>query len=69
MDGGECAVIFDRVRGVLPKVVGEGTHMLVPILQKPVIFETRMQAHEVSSHTGSRGMRVLLSSTSRALTA
>ncbi len=55
VDGGECAVIFDRIYGVKQGVVGEGTHFLIPGLQKPIIFEVRTQAHEVSSHTGSRG--------------
>ena len=33
VDGGERAVIFDRFRGVLPKVIGEGTHFRIPLIQ------------------------------------
>ena len=55
VDGGERAVIFDRYKGVRQQVVGEGTHFLVPWLQKPIIYEVRTQAHEVTSQTGSRG--------------
>lgn len=33
VDGGERAVIFDKVRGVQSRVYGEGMHFIVPILQ------------------------------------
>lgn len=32
VDGGEAAVIFDRYRGVLPKVELEGSHVLIPVI-------------------------------------
>uniref|UniRef100_A0A2K5CED7 Prohibitin n=1 Tax=Aotus nancymaae TaxID=37293 RepID=A0A2K5CED7_AOTNA len=33
------AVIFDRFRGVQDMVVWEGTHILIPWVQKPIIFD------------------------------
>ena len=33
VDGGERAVLFDRLRGVLPNVCGEGLNFIVPVLQ------------------------------------
>ena len=59
VDGGERAVIFDRISGVKQTVTGEGTHFLMPFIQKPIIFEVRTQAHEVSSHTGSRDLQTV----------
>jgi prohibitin 1 len=59
VDGGERAVIFDRLAGVKQKVIGEGTHFRIPIVQTPVIYEVRTQAHEVSSHTGSRDLQTV----------
>lgn len=59
VDGGERAVIFDRLAGVKKEVKGEGTHFLIPFIQKPIIFEVRTQAHEVSSHTGSRDLQTV----------
>jgi hypothetical protein len=41
VDGGERAVIFDRIQGVKPNVSGEGSHFLIPFIQKPIIFEVR----------------------------
>jgi hypothetical protein len=33
VDGGQRAVIFDKFRGVLPDVKGEGTHFRIPFVQ------------------------------------
>jgi prohibitin 1 len=41
VDGGERAVIFDRLQGVKKEIKGEGTHLLLPIMQKPIIFQVR----------------------------
>ncbi|KAG7266380.1 hypothetical protein CRUP_025035, partial [Coryphaenoides rupestris] len=38
VDAGHRAVIFDRFRGVQDEVVGEGTHFLIPWVQKPIIL-------------------------------
>lgn len=55
VDGGEQAVIFDRIRGVLPSTTGEGTHFLVPVLQLPNIMEVRTRPRSISSVTGTKG--------------
>lgn len=56
VDGGERAVIFDRFRGVLPHVVGEGTHFLIPWVQRPVIFSVRSKPRRIPVVTGSKGI-------------
>ncbi|CDW58236.1 prohibitin protein WPH [Trichuris trichiura] len=55
VDGGQRAVIFDRFTGVKPTVVGEGTHFLIPWVQRPVIFDIRATPRNVVSITGSKG--------------
>lgn len=57
VDGGERAVIFDRIRGVLKETSDEGTHFLVPILQTPSIMEIRTRPRSLSSVTGTKGMQ------------
>ncbi|ETO04725.1 hypothetical protein RFI_32669 [Reticulomyxa filosa] len=37
----QTAVIYDRYQGVQNTVKGEGTHLLVPILQRAIIFDVR----------------------------
>ena len=55
VDGGHRAVIFDRFRGVQDKVVGEGTHFLIPWVQKPIIYDIRSRPRNVPVATGSKG--------------
>lgn len=55
VDGGQRAVIFDRFRGVLPDVSGEGTHFLIPWVQKAIIFDVRSRPRNVPVITGSKG--------------
>jgi SPFH domain / Band 7 family len=60
VDGGQRAVIFDRFRGVLPETVGEGTHFLVPWLQKPYIFDIRTRPHTFTSNSGTRDLQMVI---------
>mmetsp|Transcript_22905 Transcript_22905/g.77959 ORF Transcript_22905/g.77959 Transcript_22905/m.77959 type:complete len:288 (+) Transcript_22905:80-943(+) len=57
VDGGERAVIFDRLRGVLQTTSGEGTHLLVPLLQYPIIFDVRTRPRTISSATGTKDLQ------------
>lgn len=57
VDGGERAVIFDRLKGIKQNVVGEGMHVLIPWLQKAIIFDVRTKPRNITSTTGSKGRR------------
>ncbi|KAK4768650.1 hypothetical protein SAY87_003791 [Trapa incisa] len=59
VDGGQRAVIFDRLRGVMEETVGEGTHFLVPWLQKPFIFDIRTRPHTFSSISGTKDLQMV----------
>ncbi|GMH06823.1 hypothetical protein Nepgr_008663 [Nepenthes gracilis] len=59
VDGGQRAVLFDRFRGVLDDTVGEGTHFLVPWLQKPFIFDIRTRPHAFSSVSGTKDLQMV----------
>jgi len=56
VDGGHRAVIFDRFRGVQETIVGEGTHFLIPWVQRPIIFDIRSSPRSVPTVTGSKGL-------------
>lgn len=55
VDGGERAVIFDRLAGVRKNVVGEGMHFVIPWLQRPIIYDIRMRPRIITTTTGSKG--------------
>ncbi|XP_055835500.1 prohibitin-3, mitochondrial-like [Solanum dulcamara] len=59
VDGGQRAVLFDRFSGVSDKTVGEGTHFLVPWLQKPFIFDIRTRPHTFSSISGTKDLQMV----------
>ncbi|KAI4350560.1 hypothetical protein L6164_005007 [Bauhinia variegata] len=59
VDGGQRAVLFDRFRGILDESVGEGTHFLIPWVQKPYIFDIRTRPHTFSSISGTKDLQMV----------
>jgi len=60
VDGGERAVLFDTLRGgVLPDVRGEGTHFIVPVIQRPIIMDIRTKPREIPSVTGTKDLQMV----------
>uniref|UniRef100_A0A915NZ92 Prohibitin n=1 Tax=Meloidogyne floridensis TaxID=298350 RepID=A0A915NZ92_9BILA len=59
VDAGQRAVIFDRFAGVKPDVIGEGTHFIIPWVQKPIIFDIRSTPRTVSTVTGSKDLQTV----------
>lgn len=60
VDGGERAVMFDNLRGgILPDVIGEGTHIKVPVIQRPVILDVRTKPREILSVTGTKDLQMV----------
>ncbi|OQE41395.1 hypothetical protein PENCOP_c005G02083 [Penicillium coprophilum] len=57
--GGTRAVIFDRVSGVQEKVVNEGTHFLVPWLQRAIVYDVRTKPRNISTTTGSKDLQMV----------
>jgi len=60
VDGGYRAVMFDRFRGVLPEVRGEGMHIRIPFIQKPTMYEVRTRYANIQSETGSRDLQTVV---------
>lgn len=57
VDGGEKAVILDRIRGILPEATGEGTHFKIPFIQYPQIMNVRARPRLISSVTGTKDLQ------------
>ncbi|KAK6339154.1 Prohibitin-1, subunit of the prohibitin complex (Phb1p-Phb2p) [Orbilia javanica] len=57
--GGSRAVIFDRLSGVKETVVNEGTHFLIPWLQKAVVYDVRTKPRNISTTTGSKDLQMV----------
>jgi prohibitin 1 len=57
--GGNRAVIFDRLSGVREQVVNEGTHFLVPWLQRAIVFDVRTKPRNIATTTGSKDLQMV----------
>lgn len=57
--GGTRAVIFDRLAGVQEAVANEGTHFLVPWLQRAIIYDVRTKPRNISTTTGSKDLQMV----------
>lgn len=57
--GGERAIIFNRIVGVRPEVIAEGTHFMVPWFDRPIIFDIRTRPRVVKSVSGSRDLQMV----------
>lgn len=59
VNGGQRAVIFNRLTGVEEKVRGEGMHFNIPWIQRPVIFDVRTRPHAINSVTGTNDLQMV----------
>lgn len=59
VEGGHAAVMFNKISGVQPIVIGPGTHLKIPILEQPFIFDTRTRPETIRSPTGTRDLQTV----------
>ncbi|KAK2971619.1 hypothetical protein RJ640_017736 [Escallonia rubra] len=59
VDGGHRAIVFNRIVGVKDKVYPEGTHLMIPWFERPVIYDVRARPHLVESTSGSRDLQMV----------
>jgi prohibitin 1 len=60
VDGGERAVMFDTLRGgIRDDVRGEGTHFMIPVIQRPIIIDVRTKPREIPSVTGTKDLQMV----------
>ncbi|CAI0457450.1 unnamed protein product [Linum tenue] len=59
VEGGQRVVIFDRFTGVVPTVVGEGTHIRIPWIQTPHYFDIRVKPHTFTSVSGTKDLQMV----------
>lgn len=55
VEGGHRAVMYHRFGGVQERVRGEGTHILLPWFQRPIIYDVRARPRIIQAMTGSHG--------------
>eukprot|EP00775_Hariotina_reticulata_P014790 gene14790-14968_t len=61
VEGGHRAIVFNRLVGIKDEVYSEGTHLMVPWFERPVIFDVRARPSLIQSQSGSRDLQMLVS--------
>ncbi|CEL58231.1 Prohibitin-1 OS=Schizosaccharomyces pombe (strain 972 / ATCC 24843) GN=phb1 PE=3 SV=1 [Rhizoctonia solani AG-1 IB] len=51
--------MFDRFAGVKPDASPEGTHFLVPWLQRAILYDCRIKPRNISTTTGSKDLQMV----------
>ncbi|KZV38857.1 prohibitin-1, mitochondrial-like [Dorcoceras hygrometricum] len=59
VEGGNRAIVFNRITGVKDKVYPEGTHLIIPWFERPTIYDVRARPHLVESTSGSRDLQMV----------
>lgn len=59
VDGGQRAIIYSRLGGVQPQIYPEGTHLIVPWFQRPIIYDVRAKPRNVLSLTGTKDLQMV----------
>ncbi len=57
--GGHRAIVFNRLTGIKDEVYEEGTHLMVPWLERPIIYDVRARPNVITSQSGSRDLQMV----------
>ncbi|KIY69653.1 hypothetical protein CYLTODRAFT_420474 [Cylindrobasidium torrendii FP15055 ss-10] len=57
--GGYRAVIFDRFSGVKGDATLPGTHLLIPGIQRAILYDCRIKPRNISTTTGSKDLQMV----------
>jgi len=59
VEGGQRAIMFNRIGGVGTDIFTEGLHFRVPWFQYPIIYDIRSRPRKISSPTGSKDLQMV----------
>jgi len=57
VEPGHRGIMFDRLKGILPNTFAEGTHFMIPVLQKPIVLDVRTQPRTINTETGTKDLQ------------
>lgn len=59
VEAGFRAIKFSRLTGVQEEVFGEGTHFLIPLIERPIFFDVRVKPRNIVSLTGTKDLQMV----------
>jgi len=59
VDGGHRAIKYSRLYGVKKDIYNEGTHLVIPWFESPIIFDIRAKPRNIASLTGTKDLQMV----------
>jgi len=59
VEGGHRAVVFNRLVGIKDTVYAEGTHLMLPWFERPIIYDVRARPSLIQSTSGSKDLQMV----------
>jgi len=59
VDGGHRAIKYSRLSGVRPEIFPEGTHLVIPWFETPIIYDVRAKPRNIASLTGTKDLQMV----------
>jgi len=59
VEGGHRAIVFSKIWGVKPTVYGEGMHLKIPFIDRPIDFNVRSKPTSIGSPTPSKDLQMV----------
>ncbi|ODN80042.1 prohibitin-2 [Cryptococcus amylolentus CBS 6039] len=59
VDGGHRAIKYSRIHGIRPDIYPEGTHLVIPWLETPVLYDVRAKPRNIASLTGTKDLQMV----------
>jgi len=59
VDGGHRAIKYSRLQGIRRDIYSEGTHLMLPWFETPIIFDIRAKPRSIASLTGTKDLQMV----------
>merc|ERR1712187_307889 len=59
VDGGHRAIKYSRINGVKKDIYSEGTHIRIPWIETPIIYDVRAKPRNIASLTGTKDLQMV----------
>ena len=56
---GERAIVFNRLVGIRTDIYSEGTHLVIPYFEWPIVMDVRTRPRAIKSQTGTRDLQMV----------
>lgn len=59
VDGGFRAIKYSRLSGIKEEVYGEGTHFIIPWVERAILYDARAKPRNIASLTGTKDLQMV----------